>query len=805
MRILLISLLTVVLFVLVFVSLHPDEGHKIRNPDAAVTLLCKQFLSVHRLILTGSPISNHLTELWSLFDFVFPGKLGTLPVFEDEFASPILNGGYTSATPVQIQLAYKCALILRDLINPYILRRCLSGDTLVETGSGFAQAIRDVAPRTQVLSFDAAQQGHVLKPTSALLDQGTRSCVELLFSDGRTVTCTPDHRFLDADGRTWIEAQHMKVDATEITAGMQHPTLQLAECDAAWILQLGDELPALDMTGRRGLALAFAGLLGFLLSAGSVCANDSVLFMGHSLDVQWVQRDIHLLTGCNVAATPGDHVMLPAVLHRSMMHVGVRAEERLQLTGGFPAFLLAADCPAAVVQAFLGGLFGGDGNAPSLCWKDGRVERITELRCSCRRKGAVQAQAGARLSAELQQLIARVGMPAHSIALKPSCISANSQKSDSLVWCIPLGSTLAFAERIGFRYSCHKQMRLTAAAAYYRMRTRLEKGELGMSIDDALREWDALKFFGPETSDESPKVGYGVPAGAQALPTFRVKLIGRRELQEPVHVWDLTVPGTENFVAQGLGAHNCKADVAQHLPPKTEQVLFCNLTPEQHAVYQQFLDQNARDIADIVKGKMSLFRVIHYLRKIANHPDLLQLKIQRKTVDQNGRVVPGKSARQRRLEEEEDDRMLEHPLLPDYGSVNRSGKMQVVQQVLRMWKLQGHRCLLFSQTRQMLDILEKFVRGEGYNYRRVDGSTSIKTRMPIIDEFNKDPNIFIMLITTRAGGLGVNLVGADRVILYDPDWNPQSDMQAKERAYRIGQSRSVTVYRLITRGCIEEK
>jgi DNA excision repair protein ERCC-6 len=97
--------------------------HKIRSPDARVTLLCKQLLSVHRIILTGSPIQNNLAELWSLFDFCFPGKLGTLPVFEDEFAGPILLGGYTSASPVQVALAYKCALILRDLIGPYVLRR----------------------------------------------------------------------------------------------------------------------------------------------------------------------------------------------------------------------------------------------------------------------------------------------------------------------------------------------------------------------------------------------------------------------------------------------------------------------------------------------------------------------------------------------------------------------------------------------------------------------------------------------------------------------------------------------------------
>ena len=100
-----------------------DEGHKIRNPDAEITLTAKQLPTVHRLIMSGSPIQNRLTELWSLFDFTFPGKLGTLPVFEAQFAVPIQVGGYANASPLQVSAAYKCAVVLRDLIAPYLLRR----------------------------------------------------------------------------------------------------------------------------------------------------------------------------------------------------------------------------------------------------------------------------------------------------------------------------------------------------------------------------------------------------------------------------------------------------------------------------------------------------------------------------------------------------------------------------------------------------------------------------------------------------------------------------------------------------------
>lgn len=103
-----------------------DEGHKIRNPNAAITLACKQFRTPHRIILSGSPMQNNLRELWSLFDFVFPGKLGTLPVFMEQFSVPITMGGYANASPVQVKTAYKCACVLRDTINPYLLRRMKS-------------------------------------------------------------------------------------------------------------------------------------------------------------------------------------------------------------------------------------------------------------------------------------------------------------------------------------------------------------------------------------------------------------------------------------------------------------------------------------------------------------------------------------------------------------------------------------------------------------------------------------------------------------------------------------------------------
>ncbi|XP_069741423.1 DNA excision repair protein ERCC-6 isoform X2 [Narcine bancroftii] len=226
-----------------------------------------------------------------------------------------------------------------------------------------------------------------------------------------------------------------------------------------------------------------------------------------------------------------------------------------------------------------------------------------------------------------------------------------------------------------------------------------------------------------------------------------------------------------------------KADVKMNLalPDKSEQVLFCRLTEEQREVYQSFID--SKEVYQILNRELQIFPGLIALRKICNHPDLFS---------GGPKILKGVPDEQLTQEEH-------------YGYWKRSGKMIVVEALLKLWYKQGHRVLLFSQSRQMLDILELFIRNLGYSYLRMDGSTTIASRQPLISKFNENSSIFVFLLTTRVGGLGVNLTGANRVIIYDPDWNPSTDTQARERAWRIGQKKQVTVYRLLTAGSIEEK
>ncbi|XP_021935615.1 DNA excision repair protein ERCC-6-like isoform X3 [Zootermopsis nevadensis] len=226
-----------------------------------------------------------------------------------------------------------------------------------------------------------------------------------------------------------------------------------------------------------------------------------------------------------------------------------------------------------------------------------------------------------------------------------------------------------------------------------------------------------------------------------------------------------------------------KTDVKSHihLPPKNEQVLFCRLTEEQRSLYKSYLDSD--EVGRILQGRFQVFVGLIALRKICNHPDLYS---------GGPKLLRG-------------DREEDLPEESRYGYWRRAGKMLVIKSLLSIWQKQGHRVLLFTQSRQMLCILEAFVQKQGYKYLKLDGGTGIASRQPLITRFNEDSSYFVFLLTTRVGGLGINLTGADRVVIYDPDWNPATDTQARERAWRIGQQNHVTVYRLVTAGTIEEK
>lgn len=225
-----------------------------------------------------------------------------------------------------------------------------------------------------------------------------------------------------------------------------------------------------------------------------------------------------------------------------------------------------------------------------------------------------------------------------------------------------------------------------------------------------------------------------------------------------------------------------KKDVAKDLPDKVEKVIKCKFSSLQSRIYKQLLSHNALFIghgtAGATKsGLKGLNNKIMQLRKACNHPFVFE--------------------------------EVETVVNPDKSTTDliwrSSGKFELLDRILPKLKKTGHRVLIFFQMTQVMDIMEDFLRLKDMKYMRLDGSTKADDRQEMLKEFNApDSDYFCFLLSTRAGGLGLNLQTADTVIIFDTDWNPHQDLQAQDRAHRIGQKNEVRILRLITSESVEE-
>jgi hypothetical protein len=252
-----------------------------------------------------------------------------------------------------------------------------------------------------------------------------------------------------------------------------------------------------------------------------------------------------------------------------------------------------------------------------------------------------------------------------------------------------------------------------------------------------------------------------------------------------------------------------KRDVAHQLPSKSDQVLFCPLTAVQRRCYEAYLD--SEDVAAVLGGNAIAFKALSVLRSICNHPWLVAGGRMHLTPGEDDDDAEEAVSRDRLLERGVVDRSiqrlasLEPSLFAPTPRWQDSGKLCVMIGLLSRWLKRGHRCLLFCQGLRFLSVIEDICRKRDWSYLRMDGKTPVRKRQALVDRFNSDASIFAFIMTTRTGGVGLNLTGADRVMILDPDWNPSTDAQAQERSWRVGQTRSVVVYRLITQGTLEEK
>uniref|UniRef100_A0A3Q1AYX4 Proliferation-associated SNF2-like protein n=1 Tax=Amphiprion ocellaris TaxID=80972 RepID=A0A3Q1AYX4_AMPOC len=271
-----------------------------------------------------------------------------------------------------------------------------------------------------------------------------------------------------------------------------------------------------------------------------------------------------------------------------------------------------------------------------------------------------------------------------------------------------------------------------------------------------------------------------------------------------------------------------KSDVTLEVPPKKEIVVYAPLTAKQEAFYTAVVNKTiTKMLGNSSNGrpKRRSQKVVNYREMDTDTPYDLEKYLERvrNEVDSHP-VVDVQSPLDAQINLKLQNilmllkRCCNHPYLVEYPLdpttqefkideqlVQSSGKFLILDRLLPALKERGHKVLIFSQMTSILDVLMDYCYLRKFQYSRLDGSMSYTDRDKNMTKFSKDPEVFIFLLSTRAGGLGINLTAADTVIIFDSDWNPQADLQAQDRCHRIGQTKPVVVYRLVTANTIDQK
>ncbi|MGH0182890.1 UNVERIFIED_CONTAM: hypothetical protein FKN15_010821 [Acipenser sinensis] len=279
----------------------------------------------------------------------------------------------------------------------------------------------------------------------------------------------------------------------------------------------------------------------------------------------------------------------------------------------------------------------------------------------------------------------------------------------------------------------------------------------GTPLQNSLKElWSLLHFLMPEKfefwEDFEEEHGKGRDNGYQSLHKVLEPFLLRR----------------------------VKKDVEKSLPAKVEQILRVEMSAQQKQYYKWILTRNYRALSKGTRGSTSGFlNIVMELKKCCNHGYLIKQQEENETQSQSEHLQ---------------------------NLIRSSGKLVLLDKLLTRLRERGNRVLIFSQMVRMLDIIAEYLVIKHYPFQRLDGSIKGEIRKQALDHFNAEGSEdFCFLLSTRAGGLGINLASADTVVIFDSDWNPQNDLQAQARAHRIGQKKQVNIYRLVTKGTVEEE
>jgi len=343
-------------------------------------------------------------------------------------------------------------------------------------------------------------------------------------------------------------------------------------------------------------------------------------------------------------------------------------------------------------------------------------------------------------------------------------------------------------------------------------------GLTGTAIQNKYEElWTLLNWCRPGTigtaSEWDQEISRPLKLGQSHDATNRQLAKGRRVAKQLV----------ENLLPQ-MFLRRMKTLIAHQLPKKTDRVVFCPLTETQRVCYEAYLESDtirlmrdgkeecqcgskkkqreccSKEDAQNREVRSLIFPAITWLLKLSNH---LANWIPDNTDDSRDVIAEKLDLLQACLPDRWEE-LVSRERLYNYMDPQMCGKWLVLQKLLHFWHQNGDKVLIFSYSIKLLNILVALFKKTEYNLCYLSGSMTLRERAEAVDTFNHDPDQFVFLISTKAGGVGLNITAANKVVIFDPNWNPSYDLQAQDRAYRIGQTRDVEVFRLVSSGTIEE-
>lgn len=369
-------------------------------------------------------------------------------------------------------------------------RDCESGETIIALTNGLGIKIKDMDDcENEVLGWSENCQQMVPSKQIGFMYKGERECVKITMQDGRTNICTPDHPILTSNNE-WIKAKDLKVNEQYIKASVTCPLAnineEIIECNG-WNLQVGDLTFKTDTKENYTKTLIFAKLIGYLITDGHIRKQNNsynfIIFVGHIIDVNSMIKDLKLL--CDVKQVNFKQknlyfVRIPFELANQIAKLdGLLVGKRVNQPARLPSFILDPNCPKPIIREFLGGLFGGDGHTCILGMHRGKRDILTSISFSQTKHGK-NFDSLTKMMEDIKMLFAKFDIKGITIqnsketsSSKKKTENIQENKSYQSTLHLNIDELIPFAEKIGFRYCCHKSQRLEAGVSYKRLRNEV--------------------------------------------------------------------------------------------------------------------------------------------------------------------------------------------------------------------------------------------------------------------------------------------------------------------------------------------